>query len=193
MTQISQIRRTRFELVCVAREIRRLRVFVVAVAHAIATPPACCVGARGASRDRRPAPVYPPGPHGARGWTPSNPAATGAYRAAYWRSSPDTRYHISRQSAVADAIDVRRQRGGRRPRIERGRIEALDVVEKQLGDQREIVADLFTATREALYIRPTRLHVLVGHVATSSAGHRPPIAAAHQASTAVNTPARSAR
>ena len=88
---------------------------------------------------------------------------------------------MSDEPAVADVVDVRRllgedrrrverrphgdheleplgDRGERRgggPRVERRRVDALDVVQEQLGDEREVVADLLAALGEAAARTPT--------------------------------------
>ena len=101
---------------------------------------------------------------------------------------PPRRNHVEREpAAAADAIDVggllgeqrrlmkgrahsdhqlqtfsNRREGRRRgPRVERWRFDAFDVVEIQLGDQRQIETNLFAAPREAAVVFPGRLHPFV--------------------------------
>src|SRR5438067_5565162 len=69
----------------------------------------------------------------------------------------------------------RRQRRGGRPRSEARRLHALDVVEIQLGDQRQIEADLLAAHGEIAHVAPTRLHRLVLDVAQPAAEDRKPV------------------
>jgi hypothetical protein len=91
-----------------------------------------------------------------------------------------------------------RERSGRRPRIERWRLNPFDVVEKQFRDQRDVVANLLTALSEAFYVSPRRLHSFIGNVAKPAAENRQPISESHHATPAgtrasVLIPARSMR
>ncbi len=119
---------------------------------------------------------------------------------------PPRRDDVERQAPARDVIDVRgllgeqgrrmkrrahrhhqleplghrRQRGRRRPGVQRRRIRSLDVVEVELGDEREIESRPFTRTRELPHIRPLGLHPLVLNVAQPPAENRQPISEAHQ-------------
>ena len=114
--------------------------------------------------------------------------------------------NIKREPPIADVIDVcglfrqqRRQmerrphryhqfnffrdssqRRSRGPSVQRIRFYALDVVQIQLGDKRDVEADLFAALRQPLHIRPACLHVFVFHVAQPSAENRQPISVSHR-------------
>ena len=55
----------------------------------------------------------------------------------------------------------RRERRRRGPRVERWRLDAFDVVEIQLGDQRKIETNLFAAPCEAAVVFPSRLHPFI--------------------------------
>src|SRR5439155_20179114 len=70
--------------------------------------------------------------------------------------------------------------GGRGPRVQRRRSAPLDVVEVQLGDQREIEARALARPRQAPHVRPVGLHALVFDVAQPPAEYRQPISEAHQ-------------
>ena len=61
------------------------------------------------------------------------------------------------------------ERRGGGPGVERRRVDAFDVVQIQLGDQREVEADLFAALREPLDVFPGRFHVFVVDVAQPTA------------------------
>ena len=76
------------------------------------------------------------------------------------------------------------ERGGRGPGVERRRVDALDVVEQQLGDERQVVADLLAAARETLHVRPRRVHLLVVDVAEPAAEDRQPVAVSHRPASA---------
>ena len=73
----------------------------------------------------------------------------------------------------------RSQRRRRRPRIERRCLHTLDVVQIQLSDQRQIVANLLRPLRQVANILPARLHLLVIDIAQPSAEHRQPEAVSH--------------
>ena len=118
---------------------------------------------------------------------------------------PPRRNDVERDAPAADVIDVRRllgeQRGqveGRphghhqlqgashrgerrrgRPGVERGRLDPLDVVEIELGDQRQIEADLLAAPGQPAHVLPTRRHPLVLDVAQPAAEHRHPVSVSH--------------
>ena len=113
---------------------------------------------------------------------------------------------VEREAAVRDPVDVRRrlgeerglvevgadgdhqfdrfghrgERGGGRPGVERGALDALDVVEVELGNEGEVVAPGFRVLRQLLRVGPARLHPLVGDVAQPAAEDGSPIAVAHQ-------------
>ena len=72
-------------------------------------------------------------------------------------------------------------RGGR-PGVEAGRLDALDVVEIQFGDERKIKADLLAAAREAADVGPAGLHLLVVDIAEPAAEDRHPVAESQFAS-----------
>ena len=121
---------------------------------------------------------------------------------------PPGGHDVERQAArrAADVVDVRRllgqQRGrmerrahgdhqfepfrdrrqgcGRAPGVERGGVGALDVVEVQLGDEGQVVADLFAAARQPADVVPRGFHALVLHVAKPAAEDGEPIAVAHR-------------
>ena len=86
--------------------------------------------------DRRPPPMW------------SMFAACLARSAGSWKSA------APRPSARASRCH-RRQRRGRGPRIERRRVHALDVVEIQLRDQREVVAPLLAPSAPGSSRNPT--------------------------------------
>ena len=120
---------------------------------------------------------------------------------------PPCTHDIQRKAAIGDLIDVRRllgelrgrvilrthgdheleslgdggEGGGGAPCVEGGRIGALDVVEKELGDEREIEAQLFTSLRELSCVGPARVHALVVHVAEPATKHGKPVAESHAA------------
>src|SRR3954467_6890856 len=71
------------------------------------------------------------------------------------------------------------ERRGRRPRVERRGVNALDVVEIEFGNQRQVIADLFAAPREAADIIPPRLHPLVFNVSQPTTENREPVTVAH--------------
>src|SRR6266704_68086 len=79
-----------------------------------------------------------------------------------------------------DPLGDRGQCRRRGPRIQRRRFYALDVVEVELGDQRQVEADLFAALREPFHVPPTRLHVFVFHVAQPPAENGKPVAVSHR-------------
>src|SRR5436309_15476400 len=79
------------------------------------------------------------------------------------------------------------ERGRRRPGIERGRVDALDVVEQELGDQREVVADLLAALRQTPYVLPRRLHALVVDVPQPAAEDGEPVAISHTRASVLGT------
>ena len=94
---------------------------------------------------------------------------------------PPGRNHIQRNAAVRDVVNIRGllgeqrgqmkrgphrdhqlerfgdggERGGGGPGVERRRVDALDVVQIQLGDEREVEADFFAAAREARNVAPS--------------------------------------
>src|ERR1700754_209212 len=72
------------------------------------------------------------------------------------------------------------QRRSSGPRIERRCFDALDVVEIEFGNQRQIVSELFTATRQLADVVPTRFHPLVFDVSQPTAENREPVTVAHR-------------
>ncbi len=129
---------------------------------------------------------------------------------------PPGRDDVQRQAAVADVIDVRgllgqerrrvkrrpdgdhdlelvgdrRQRRGRAPGVERRRLRAFDVVQVQLGDEREVEADLLAAPRQTTDVLPRRFHRLVVDVPQPAAEDGKPISETHHTTPAVaGTPA----
>src|SRR4051794_9497169 len=120
---------------------------------------------------------------------------------------PPGRDHIQRQSAVAaDMIDVcgllcekcrlmksRTHRdhqlqlfsncgecGGGGPCVERRSVDALDVVEVELGNQRQVVTDLLAAPSQTTDVIPTRFHAFVFDVSQPTAENREPVTVAHR-------------
>jgi len=119
---------------------------------------------------------------------------------------PPGRHHVQAQATAADPVDIgglfgqlrrmvkcradgdhqlqpvgdggQRRRG--RPGIERRRVGAFDVIQRQLGDQRQIVTDLLAAPHEPGRIVPARIHALVRDVAQPAAEHGQPISIAHR-------------
>ena len=69
-----------------------------------------------------------------------------------------------------------RRRG---PGIQAGRVRALDVVEVEFGDQRQVEPDLLGADGQPLGVVPGRRHVLVFHVPQPAAEDGHPVAVAH--------------
>ncbi len=131
---------------------------------------------------------------------------------------PPRRDDVEREASARDVIDVRRllgedcrlvksrahrhhqlqlfshrcerRRGG--PRLERIRIDSLDVVHEQLGDQGDVIADLLTALREAFHVVPGGAHVFVGDVPQPSAENGEPVSVPHQAAPAAAAAAAAA-
>jgi len=73
-----------------------------------------------------------------------------------------------------EALRDRGKRGGRGPRLEAIGLRAFDVVEVQLGDERDVPAGLLSTLREVALVLPRRRHLLVVDVAQPSAEHRQP-------------------
>ena len=120
---------------------------------------------------------------------------------------PPRRHDVERQAAAADVIDVGcllgeqgRQMEGRadrhhqlelggdrgerrrgRPGVQGGRLDPLDVVEVQLGEQGHVEADLLATLGKTADVVPGRRHALVGDVAQPPAEDRQPVAEAHAA------------
>ena len=69
-----------------------------------------------------------------------------------------------------------RRRG---PRVERRRVDPLDVIEKQLGEQRDVETDRLASRGESLDVVPGRFHPFVGDVSEPSAEHRHPVPVPH--------------
>src|SRR6185369_8960098 len=72
------------------------------------------------------------------------------------------------------------ERRGGGPRVEGGSFDALDVVEIQFGDQRQVVADLLTPPRESTDVVPTRFHLFVFNISQPTAENREPVTVAHR-------------
>src|SRR5262249_25857693 len=79
------------------------------------------------------------------------------------------------------------------PGVERRRLFTLNVVQIQLGDQSNVVTDLFTAVSEPFDVFPGRRHVLVVNIAQPAAEDRKPIAVAHDQDTSAPRDSRSSR
>ena len=79
-----------------------------------------------------------------------------------------------------EPLGDRGERRRRAPGVERRRVDALDVVEIQLGDQREVEADLLAAPRQPAHVVPGRVHPLVVDVAEPAAEDGQPVSEAHQ-------------
>src|SRR6185437_3953081 len=78
-----------------------------------------------------------------------------------------------------EPLSHRGERCRRGPRIERRRVDSLDVVEQQLGNERDVVADLLTPLRQASHIVPRRLHSLLFDVSQPAAEDGEPVAVFH--------------
>src|SRR5437588_11147678 len=63
--------------------------------------------------------------------------------------------------------------------MEARRIDAFDVVQVQLADQRDVESDLFAANSQIADVRPRRFHSLVFDVAQPSGEHGQPISESH--------------
>src|SRR6476646_6923734 len=74
-----------------------------------------------------------------------------------------------------------RQRRGRGPCIERLWFWALDVIQIELGNQRESKADLLTAAGEPADVCPACFHLLVFNIAQPAAENRKPVSVSHYA------------
>src|SRR6266851_6714522 len=79
-----------------------------------------------------------------------------------------------------DPFGHRRQRRRRRPRVQRRRFDALDIVEIQFRDQRQVKTNLLALLRELLYVGPAYFHVLVFDVAQPAAENGKPIPVSHR-------------
>ena len=80
-------------------------------------------------------------------------------------------------------LDSLRHRGQcrcRGPRIQRGRFDALDVIEVELGNQCQVKTNLLAALRKLLHVHPARLHVFVFYVAQPAAEDGEPVAVSHR-------------
>ncbi len=119
---------------------------------------------------------------------------------------PPRRNHVQREPSITDPIDVgrlfRQQRGqmerrshrhhqfdpfgyrGQRrccgPGVQRRRLDALNIIEVELGNQRKIKANLFAPLRKLLHVLPVRLHVFVFDVAQPAAENGKPVAVSHR-------------
>src|SRR5438309_197902 len=100
--------------------------------------------------------------------------------------SPCMRYPSQdRQSAISPPATLLRRTpsgagGGGGPGIQRGRFRSLDVIDIQLGDEREIETRPLARAREPADIGPLGFHALVLDIAQPPAEHRQPISEAHQ-------------
>jgi ATP-dependent Clp protease ATP-binding subunit ClpA len=63
--------------------------------------------------------------------------------------------------------------------LERVGVDALDVVHEQLGDERDVVANLLAALRQTLHIIPRRFHPLIGNVSQPAAKDGHPVSVSH--------------
>src|SRR5215472_7283960 len=79
-----------------------------------------------------------------------------------------------------EAFGDRRQRRRGGPRVEGVRFHALDVVQIELGDERNVEPDLLAALREALYVSPGCWHVFVFDVAQPPAKNGQPVSIPHR-------------
>src|SRR6185369_170889 len=77
---------------------------------------------------------------------------------------------------ISDGREGRRSR----PRIERRSVDALDVVEIELGDESQVVADLLAALRQTADVTPARFHSLVFYISQPTAKNREPVTVAHR-------------
>src|SRR5437016_14337096 len=73
------------------------------------------------------------------------------------------------------------QRCGGGPCIQGRRFRTLNVIQVQLGYEREIKTDFFTATGQPADIVPAYVHVFVFNVAQPTAKDREPISVTHHA------------
>src|SRR6266700_2740667 len=67
------------------------------------------------------------------------------------------------------------------PRIEGRRFRALNVIQIQLGNQRQVKPDLFATPGQTADIRPGRLHVFFLDIAQPATEYREPISVTHHA------------
>ena len=71
-----------------------------------------------------------------------------------------------------------RRRGG--PRVQRRRLDSLDVVEIEFRDQRQVEAYLLAPLGEPLHIRPAYFHIFMFDVAQPAAKNGKPVAVSHR-------------
>src|ERR1043166_8306583 len=79
-----------------------------------------------------------------------------------------------------ECIGNRSERRGGGPCVQRWSLDALDVVEVELGNERQVIADLFTTPRETTDVVPARLHSFVFNVSQPTAENREPVTVAHR-------------
>src|SRR6185369_17855848 len=72
------------------------------------------------------------------------------------------------------------ERCGSGPRIERRSFDALDVVEIELGDQSQVIADLLTTLGQTTNVTPARFHPFVFYISQPTAENREPVTVAHR-------------
>src|SRR5690349_312329 len=66
------------------------------------------------------------------------------------------------------------------PCVKRRCLDALDVVEIEFGNQRQVVADLLAALGQTTHVIPTRFHAFVFDVSQPTAENREPVTVAHR-------------
>src|SRR6185369_3123973 len=71
-----------------------------------------------------------------------------------------------------------RCRGG--PGVKRRSFDALYVVQIKFGDQRQVIADLFSALGQTTDVIPTRFHAFIFDVSQPTAENREPVTVAHR-------------
>src|ERR1043165_4013675 len=72
------------------------------------------------------------------------------------------------------------ERRGSGPRIERRSFDSLDIVQVELGDQRQVMAELLAAFSQAADVAPARFHSFVFHISQPTAENREPVTVAHR-------------
>src|SRR6185369_16000320 len=88
-----------------------------------------------------------------------------------------SRTHSDHQlERIGDGCECRRSG----PRIERRSFDAFDVVEIELGDQSQVVADLLATLRQTTDVTPACFHSLVFYISQPTAENREPVTVAHR-------------